>query len=109
MGAMRMPSTTSGDSHDSHDAERYQIGVIASPHPHAPLHMQTLAALEQVEAVHVCGVAGQDAAALAGSIAKVRSTTGDLAGLLARPDVNALVVCVRNDLCPALLEASVEA
>ncbi len=98
-------------------AERpFQIGFIASPHPHALMHLRTLAVLGEVETVQVCGIAGQDAAALAGGrlpdgrpITKARPAGGDPRALIERTDLDALIVCVRNDLCPAILAAAVEA
>ena len=39
----------------------------------------------------------------------VQSVTTSVDELLARPEVAALVVCVRNDLCPDILHAAVEA
>ena len=73
------------------------------------MHLATLETLAPVEAVHVCGIAGQDPAALSRNLAKVQSVTEDPLMLLARPDLDAVIVCVRNDLCAALLEATVEA
>ena len=87
----------------------FRVGFIASPHPHAPLHMRTLEVVSEVESVAICGVAGQDPAALAGSVAKVTSLTTEPAALLTDPDLDALLVCVRNDLCAPLLEAAVDA
>jgi predicted dehydrogenase len=87
----------------------FHVGQIASPHPHASLHLRTLDVVPEVEAVAVCGVAGQDPAALAGSVAKVRSLTTEPAVLLGDPALDALLVCVRNDLCGPLLAAAVDA
>jgi predicted dehydrogenase len=88
---------------------RFQVGVIASPHPHGPQHMRTLEVVPQIESLHLCGIAGEDLKTLGAGSAKVRSTTDDPADLLGNPDLDALVVCVRNDLCPALLEAAIAA
>ena len=87
----------------------FQVGVVVSPHPHTRLHLNTLEALPNVEAIHLCALAGEDASALGGTLTKAASTTTDLATLLARPEVDALLVCVRNDLCPGVLEAAVAA
>lgn len=87
----------------------FQVGLIASPHPHTILHLGTLEALPEVVAIHVCGLAGEDVATLAAGRGKVVSTTSDLATLLARPEVDAMMVCVRNDLCPGVLEATLAA
>jgi predicted dehydrogenase len=93
----------------------FHVGLICSPHPHAAQHLRTLAVVSEVEAIHICGLAGQDPQALAdeaayaGALAKVRDTTQDPTDLLADPHLDALLVCVRNDLCPALLDAAIEA
>jgi predicted dehydrogenase len=71
--------------------------------------VKTLEALTEVEAVHLCGIDGADLVALGGLTAKLRSTTTDLGELLARPELDALIVCVRNDLCPGVLEAAIAA
>jgi predicted dehydrogenase len=87
----------------------FQVGVVVSPHPHTRLHLNTLEALPNVEAIHLCALAGEDVATLGATLTKAASTTTDLATLLARPEVDALLVCVRNDLCPGVLEAAVVA
>jgi predicted dehydrogenase len=87
----------------------FRVGLIASPHPHASMHLRTLDVVPKVEVLDVCGVAGQDAAALAGSVTKVRSLAAEPAALLTDPTLDALLVCVRNDLCAPLLAAAVDA
>ena len=91
------------------DKDSFVVGYVSSPHPHAPFHVKTLELLDSVEAVHFCGLEGEDTAALAAATSKAASTTDDLDSLLARDDVDALIVCVRNDLCPGVLEAGIEA
>lgn len=71
--------------------------------------MKTLEVLAEVESVHLCGVAGADLDALGGGSSKIASTGDPVEAVLARPELDALIVCVRNDLCPALLEAAVAA
>ena len=56
-------------------SEKYVVGFISSPHPHSPSHMRTLEVLDSVEAVHLCGVAGEDTDALSAGSTKVVSTT----------------------------------
>ncbi len=87
----------------------YTIGYVASPHPHASFHVKTLDALPEVEAIHLCGLAGAEVDELSSASAKVSSTTNGLDELLTRPDLDALLVCVRNDLCPGVLNAAVGA
>ena len=91
------------------DALSVEVGMISSPHPHAPMHVKTLEVLPEVTAIHVCGVADEDTDALGEGATKVQSVTRSVDELLARPEVAALVVCVRNDLCPDILNAAVEA
>ncbi len=91
------------------DALSVEVGMISSPHPHAPMHVKTLEVLPEVTAIHVCGVADEDTDALSEGATKVQSVTTSVDELLARPEVAALVVCVRNDLCPDILHAAVEA
>lgn len=95
---------------DSASSDRpFRVGVIASPHPHAQGHLRTLEVLSAVQSVDVCGIEGQDPAHLAGTSKKVETTTYRLDDLLEAPEIDALVVCVRNDLCPGVLEAAVAA
>lgn len=91
------------------DALSVEVGMISSPHPHAPMHVKTLEVLSEVTAIHVCGVADEDTDALGEGATKVQSVTTSVDELLARPEVGAVVVCVRNDLCPDILNAAVEA
>ena len=91
------------------DALSVEVGMISSPHPHAPMHVKTLEVLPEVTAIHLCGVADEDTDALGEGATKVQSVTTSVDELLARPEVAALVVCVRNDLCPNILHAAVAA
>lgn len=91
------------------DGQSYVIGYVSSPHPHGPLHVKTLDALPEIEAVRFCGIEGEDIESIAAETAKTKSTTASLQDLLAHDDLDALMVCVRNDLCPAVLEAAVDA
>ncbi len=87
----------------------YTIGYVSSPHPHGPLHVKTLDVLTEVKAVHFCGIEGEDVEAIAAETPKAQSTTDSLQDLLAYDDLDALMVCVRNDLCPDVLDAAVVA
>ena len=91
------------------DERPFQVGVVVSPHPHARLHLATLDALNDVAGVHLCALAGEDPAPLAASSSKVRSSCTNLDPLLGRSEVDALLVCVRNDLCPGVLDAAIAA
>ncbi len=89
--------------------ERFVVGFVSSPHPHSPAHMRTLEVLDSVEAVHLCGLAEEDIPALSEGSSKVVSTTDSVDELLARDEVDALIVSVRNDLGPDVLNAAVAA
>jgi predicted dehydrogenase len=99
---------TAPDTGEGPAGRPFRVGFIASPHPHAAMHLKTLEVLPQVEAVRCAGVAGADGAAFAAEISKGRPVDSAEA-LLAGGDVDALLVCVRNDLAPALLDAAVDA
>ena len=89
--------------------DKYVVGFVSSPHPHSPSHMRTLEVLDSVEAVHLCGVAGEDTDALSEGSTKVISTTDSVEELVGRDEVDALIVSVRNDLGPDILNAAVDA
>ena len=57
------------------DALSVEVGMISSPHPHAPMHVKTLDVLPEVTAIHLCGVAGEDTDALGEGATKVQSVT----------------------------------
>ena len=90
-------------------SDRFVVGFVSTPHPHSVLHMKTLDVLDAIETVHVCGLEGEDVDMLAAETDKVASTTDNLGELLARDDIDALVVSVRNDVCPMVLEAGIAA
>ena len=96
---MAMATTTEGP---------YCVGLIASPHPHATGHRRTLEALPDVSRVLCAGVGGESGDALAAGVEKAEAVA-DVDALLSGAEVDALLVCVRNDLCPAILEAAVRA
>jgi predicted dehydrogenase len=89
-------------------ASTFRVGFVASRHPHAAMHLKTLEVLPEVERVLCAGAGDADGASLAAGQAKAEAA-GDVSDLLAPGAVDALVVCVRNDLCPALLESAVAA
>ena len=72
------------------------------------MHMRTLEALPEVEAVHVCHFGGGDRDAIRQASSKIASETERLEEML-KNDVDALLVSVRNDECPSVLDAAVEA
>ena len=60
---------------EAKDAGPYVVGYVTSPHPHAAMHIRTLDVLEAVEAIHLCGIEGEDLRAMAARSSKVVSTT----------------------------------
>lgn len=88
--------------------DRFTVGLITSENPHSLMHMRTLQALPEVEAVHVCHLGGGDPGGIRGESSKLVAETERLEELL-RCDVDALLVSVRNDECPAVLDAAVDA
>jgi predicted dehydrogenase len=88
--------------------DSFVVGFVSSGNPHSRMHMRTLEVLPEVETIHLCGLEGEDMDALASESSKVTTTTESLDELLKR-GVDALLVSVRNDQCPAILDAAVEA
>ena len=88
--------------------DRFSVGFVTSENPHSLMHMRTLEALPEVEAVHVCHLGGGDMDAIRQASSKIASEAERLDELLAR-NVDALLVSVRNDECPAALDAAVDA
>ncbi len=87
----------------------FHVGFVASPHPHVAMHLRTLEALPEVESVSLCAIADGDTRALSEGHTKVRAGTRTVAELLGDGALDAVIVCVRNDLCLAILEAAVGA
>ena len=88
--------------------DRFSVGFVTSENPHSLMHMRTLEALPEVETVHVCHLGGGDRDTIRQASSKIASETERLEELLQR-DVDALLVSVRNDECPAALDAAVDA
>ncbi|HET7771898.1 MAG TPA: Gfo/Idh/MocA family oxidoreductase [Chloroflexota bacterium] len=83
-----------------------QVALVFSDHPHTNMHAATLRLLEEVSAVHVCAIEGADAGPVVGAIgSKARAATLDES----LRDVDALLLCARNDLTPGILRRAVEA
>jgi predicted dehydrogenase len=88
----------------------FEVALVAAEHPHAAQHLATLRLLDEVRGVHLCLLDGADPAPLAATLgAKARPVAGGLEDVLARPEVDALLVAVRNDQCPDVLRQAVEA
>lgn len=80
------------------------IGAISS-HGHEKGHVGVLDQLAEVATIHVCAATDLvKVADLAAASPKVASTTTDVGTLLARDDLDAVIVCARPDHAPAILE-----
>lgn len=88
--------------------DRFAVGFVTSENPHSLMHVRTLEALPEVEAVHVCHLGRGDRDAIRQASTKIATETERLDELLER-DVDTLLVSVRNDECPVALDAAVEA
>ena len=83
------------------------VALVFSNHPHTGMHAATLRLLDGVETVHLCPIAGADAApAMAALAGKARPATLD--EVLRAPELEALLLCARNDLTPPILRRAVE-
>ena len=80
------------------------IGAISS-YGHEDGHVGVLDQSAEVETIHVCAATELvKVENLAGASSKVVSTTTDVSALLARDDLDAVIVCARPDHAPAILE-----
>ena len=87
----------------------FVVGVVACDNPHSNFHVKTLEELDEVEGVYLCGLEGEDLDSIAAETTKMAGTVGSVAEMVANPDIDALVISVRNDQCPAVLEAAIDA
>ena len=86
----------------------FSVGYVFSDNPHSLMHARTLEALPEVDVVHLCRLGQGNMEEVEGQTAKAATRTERLEELLRR-DVDALMVSVRNDECPAVLDAAVDA
>ncbi|CAA9220618.1 MAG: hypothetical protein AVDCRST_MAG77-443 [uncultured Chloroflexi bacterium] len=87
----------------------FRVGLVVGEHPHALMHAATLRVLDDVQLVTPCVVADrEDPGAITAALGNKAAAPVGLDALL-ESDVDALLVAVRNDLCPALLERAVAA
>lgn len=93
-----MPST---------DFESFVVGFVSSGNPHSRMHLRTLEVLPEVGSIHLCGLEGEDIAALTSESSKIVSVTDSLEDLLSA-DVDALLISTRNDQCEVILDAAIE-
>ena len=90
-------------------ADGFVVGVVSCNNPHSDFHVKTLEELDEVEKVYLCGLEGEDLDSLAANTTKTAGTMGSVAEMVANPDIDAVLVSVRNDQCPAVLEAAIDA
>ena len=86
----------------------FSVGYVFSDNPHSLMHARTLEALPEVDAVHLCRLGRGNMEEVEKQTAKTATRTDRLDELLRR-DVDALMVSVRNDECPPVLDAAVDA
>lgn len=86
----------------------FSVGYVFSDNPHSLMHACTLEALPEVDAVHLCRLGQGNMEEVEKQTTKAATRTERLDELLRR-DVDALMVSVRNDECPAVLDAAVDA
>ncbi|MEM7134017.1 MAG: Gfo/Idh/MocA family oxidoreductase [Chloroflexota bacterium] len=85
------------------------VGAISS-HGHERGHVSVLHQLPEVEAIHVCAATDLvDVEELAAESSRVVGKYTEVSDLLARPDLDAVIVCARPDHAPAILEQVVTA
>lgn len=89
--------------------EKYTMGMIFSAnHGHAKGHMRTMEVVPEVTDIHLCAIADGELEDLASMSKKVRTKTRSMDDLLKRNDLDALVICVRNDLGPGVIQAGLD-
>lgn len=86
----------------------FSVGYVFSDNPHSLMHARTLEALPEVDAVHLCRLGQGNMEDIEKQTAKTATRTDRLDELLRR-DIDALMVSVRNDECPPVLDAAVDA
>jgi predicted dehydrogenase len=85
------------------------VGAISS-HGHERGHVGVLDQLAEVKTIHVCAASDLvNVEDLAAASPKVASKTTEVHTLLARDDLDAVIVCARPDHAPAILEQVVAA
>ena len=85
------------------------VGAISS-HGHERGHVGVLDQLDEVGSIHVCAATDLvDVEELAAESERVAGKYTDVAALLERTDLDAVIVCARPDHAPAILEQVVNA
>lgn len=89
--------------------DKYVVGFISSPHPHSGFHIKSLEVLDIVKEIHFCGIDGEDIEKLTSNSKKIFSVTNNIDEILKIEDIDAFIVCVRNDLAPEILNSVIDA
>ena len=89
--------------------EKYTVGFVSSPHPHSAYHVKTLDVLDDVDSVRLCGLEGENIETLALESSKISLKCNSVEDMLSSGGLDAILVSVRNDLCPAVLDAALNA
>ena len=82
--------------------DKYVVGFISSPHPHSGLQIKSLEGRDIVNEIHFCGIDGEDIEKLTSNSKKIFSVTNNIDEILKIEDIDAFIVCVRNDLAPEI-------
>ena len=102
--------TNAADISGAGDERALVVGFIFSgQHAHAGGHMVTLDPIDEVESIHLCGIAGGELEEKAALSSKVKSTTRSVEELLAGPKLDAVLVCVQSDLGAGVMQQCVDA
>jgi predicted dehydrogenase len=91
-------------------ATPFSVGFVFGAHPHTIMHSATLRLLDEVTAVHLCPLEGDDPAPVAAAVGEKARPAVSLDALLSgMPRVDALIVSVPNNLCSQILERAIGA
>lgn len=85
------------------------VGYITTPHPHGLMHIKTLDVIDEIDQIYLCGLENEDLESMASLSSKVVSKTTNLSEILSNKNIDALLVCVRPDICPGVLDAALDA
>ena len=86
------------------DNKLFNIGFVSSPHPHSAFHIKTLELINSINEIHLCCIEGQNPNEFTNLSSKIKTTSNSLTQLVNNERIDALIVSVRNDLCPPILE-----
>jgi predicted dehydrogenase len=79
------------------------VGMIGLSHPHSPMYLRSLAALDRVDGVAMWDPDPEARSVAAAASPKAHGVHADLDELLARPDVPVVLVALPNDATPGVI------